>query len=108
MPVRPSTRYSTGGYDFSMNRTSGSLREVRAARFATAELKLGPAGPGIFTGVEAPIDASSFRDSGTADFAFDTVVAGSREFSLLPFYFSLLLCSDCSLFWSWNQLPLCS
>jgi inner membrane protein len=63
---------------------SRSLREVREARFATADLKLGPAGPGIYAGVEAPIDASVFRDTGTADFSFDTVVAGSREFSLLP------------------------
>ncbi len=63
---------------------SRSLREVRAARFATTDLAFEPASPGAMRGVEAPIDASDFRDAKSAQFAFDIVVAGSREFSLLP------------------------
>ena len=63
---------------------SRSLREVREARFAMTDLKLGPAGPGVYPGVEAPVDASALREAGTVDFSFDTIVAGSREFSLLP------------------------
>jgi inner membrane protein len=63
---------------------SRSLGEVREARIATTSLELGPAAPGVLRGVEATIDASAFLEAKTADFAFDTVVAGSREFSMLP------------------------
>jgi inner membrane protein len=63
---------------------SRSLREIREARFATMNLTFAPAAPGVFRGVEAGIDASTFLESKTAEFAFDIVVAGSREFSLLP------------------------
>jgi inner membrane protein len=63
---------------------SRSLREVREARVASRDLKLGPAAPGLFRGVEAAIDLSPLVDAKTVEFSFDTVVAGSREFSFLP------------------------
>jgi inner membrane protein len=66
-----------------------SLREVRRASFDGGSLKLGPAGRRILSGVEAPIDLSTFVQngaaSGKASFDFQTVVAGSRDISLLPF-----------------------
>ena len=63
---------------------SRSLREVREARFASRQLTLQPAAPGLFRGVEAAVDLSDLRDGRSLDFSFDTVVAGSREFSILP------------------------
>jgi inner membrane protein len=63
---------------------SRSLREIREARVATMNLTFAPAAPGVFRGVEAGFDASAFVESTIAEFAFDIVVAGSREFSLLP------------------------
>jgi inner membrane protein len=63
---------------------SRSLREVRTAQFATSALKFGPAAPGLFRGVEAPVDATALLESKSIEFAFDTVVAGSRKFSMLP------------------------
>lgn len=66
-----------------------SLREVRRASFDGGSLKLGPAGRRILSGVEAAIDLSAFAQSGEvsgkASFDFQTVVAGSRDISLLPF-----------------------
>jgi inner membrane protein len=70
-----------------------SLREVRRASFNDGALKLGPAGRGILTGVEASVDLSALAQSsevngkvsGKASFDFQTVVAGSRDISLLPF-----------------------
>jgi inner membrane protein len=63
---------------------SRSLREVREARFAGRDLKLGPASPGLFRGVEAAIDLAPLLEAQGAEFLFDTVMAGSREFSVLP------------------------
>lgn len=61
-----------------------SLREVQRARFADQDIKLGPAGPGIYPGVEATIDPSVFTKGVSITFSFDTVLAGSRAFSVLP------------------------
>jgi len=61
-----------------------SLREVQRARFAGSDIKLGPAGPGLYRGVEAEIDPDVFSQGKPVDFAFDTVLAGSRAFSILP------------------------
>jgi inner membrane protein len=63
---------------------SRSLREVRTAQFATRDLRFGPAAPGVFRGVEAFVDASALLEAKTVEFVFDTVVAGSRKFSMLP------------------------
>jgi|HigsolmetaAR201D_1030396.scaffolds.fasta_scaffold00706_6 inner membrane protein len=63
---------------------SRSLREVREARFNDSSLKLRPATPGVFRGVEATIDASALSTGATLEFSFDVILAGSREFSLLP------------------------
>lgn len=61
-----------------------SLREVQSARFSGQEVKFGPAGPGLYRGVEAPIDPATLTAGGTASFEFNTVLAGSRSFSVLP------------------------
>lgn len=61
-----------------------SLREVRRARFAAADVKLGPAGTGLYRGVEAAVDPAALRAGMPVDFAFETVLAGSRAFSVLP------------------------
>lgn len=63
---------------------SRSLREVRTAHLASTELTLRPASPGLFRGVEAMIDLAALAEMQTLEFTFDTVVAGSREFSILP------------------------
>lgn len=61
-----------------------SLREIRAARLEGEGLRLGPAGKSLLPGIEAPVDLSNFAQGGTATFDFQTVLAGSRDFSLLP------------------------
>lgn len=61
-----------------------SLREIKHANFAGQQVKLGPAGPGVYVGVEARVDLSQLRQSATAAFDFGTVVAGSRAVSMLP------------------------
>jgi inner membrane protein len=61
-----------------------SLRSVDAARLGTASLKLGPASPGLYRGVESPVDLSESILAEAAPFDFSTVLAGSRDFSVLP------------------------
>ncbi|MGH8177473.1 MAG: cell envelope integrity protein CreD [Steroidobacter sp.] len=61
-----------------------SLREVRTARLGSEDLKLGPAGPGAYRGVDAPVDLTELMKTESAAFDFRVVVAGSREFSILP------------------------
>ncbi len=61
-----------------------SLREVRQARFADQDLVLGPAGPGMYSGVEARLDLTRLMDGAERAFHFQTVVAGSRGLSMLP------------------------
>lgn len=61
-----------------------SLREVQRARFADDDIEFGPAGTGLYHGVEARLDPAVFARGKPVDFAFDTVLAGSRAFSVLP------------------------
>jgi inner membrane protein len=61
-----------------------ALREVGLARFAGADLKLGPAQPGIYRGVEARVVLTQFAKGASAAFEFQAVTAGSRGLSLLP------------------------
>ncbi|MFL6577904.1 MAG: inner membrane CreD family protein, partial [Povalibacter sp.] len=61
-----------------------SLRKVERARLALNDLKLGPAGQGLYVGIEAPVDASVFTAGKSAAFDFKVVLAGTRNFSLLP------------------------
>lgn len=61
-----------------------SLREVRQARFADQDLVLGPAGPGMYSGVEARLDLTRLMEGAERAFHFQTVVAGSRGLSVLP------------------------
>jgi inner membrane protein len=60
------------------------LREIGLANFAGGGLKLGPAGLGVYRGIEARIDLTELRKDAKAAFEFRTVVAGSRHFSALP------------------------
>ncbi len=62
-----------------------SLREVRRAELADQVLKFGPAGASLLSGIEAPVDLSAYAAGGTAIFDFHTVLAGSRDISVLPF-----------------------
>jgi inner membrane protein len=62
-----------------------SLREVGLARFAESDVTFGPAGQGLYRGVEAVIDPSVISNGSTpVTFEFRTVIAGSRAFSVLP------------------------
>lgn len=61
-----------------------SLREVRQARFADQDLALGPAGPGMYSGVEARLDLTRLMEGAERAFHFQTVVAGSHGLSMLP------------------------
>lgn len=61
-----------------------SLREVRRARFGDTDVKLGPAGPGMYQAVEATIDPAVFTKAVSVAFSFETVLAGSRGFSVMP------------------------
>ena len=58
-----------------------SLREVGQARFAGADVKLGPAQPGIYRGIEARVDLTELAKSASAGFEFHAVAAGSRDLS---------------------------
>jgi inner membrane protein len=64
--------------------TAKSLREVTQSDFAGQHVTLGPAGPGVHPAVEASIDMTELRKKETAQFAFDAVVAGSRNVLVLP------------------------
>lgn len=61
-----------------------SLREIKQANLAGEQLQLGPAGPGVFRGVEARIDLTQLYQTATATFDFGAVIAGSRAVSMLP------------------------
>lgn len=61
-----------------------SLRDVRRARLGDADVKLGPAGPGMYQAVEAAIDPAVFTKAAPLTFSFETVLAGSRGFSVIP------------------------
>ena len=64
--------------------TVGSLREISHAQFADRQIKLGPALPGMFRGIETTLDLSELHESGSATFDFGAVIAGSRAVSMLP------------------------
>jgi inner membrane protein len=61
-----------------------SLREVGEAKFAGRSLKLGPAGLGVYRGIEAPLDLTELVKGASAAFEFRTITAGSRDLSILP------------------------
>lgn len=61
-----------------------SLREIKQAKFAAQQVKLGPASPGLFRGVEARVDLSELRLASSTTFDFSAVIAGSRSVSMLP------------------------
>ena len=64
--------------------TVRSLREIKHANFAGKQVKLGPAGPGLYRGIEARVDLSQLHQTAGATFDFGTVIAGSRAVSMLP------------------------
>jgi inner membrane protein len=61
-----------------------SLREVTQATFAGQALKLGPGGPAVYRGIETGVDLSQLVQGASSAFEFRTVVAGSRDLSVLP------------------------
>jgi inner membrane protein len=62
----------------------GSLREIKHANFVGQPIELGPAGPGLYRGIEANVDLSELHRAPGANFDFGAVIAGSRAVSLLP------------------------
>jgi inner membrane protein len=64
--------------------TAKSLREVTRADFGGQHVTLGPASRGVHPGVESLVDMTELRKQETAAFAFDAVVAGSRNVLVLP------------------------
>ncbi|HEY7643183.1 MAG TPA: cell envelope integrity protein CreD [Steroidobacteraceae bacterium] len=61
-----------------------SLREVTQASFAGQQLKLGPGRQAVYRGIETPIDLTSLIEGEPSAFEFRTVIAGSRDLSVLP------------------------
>jgi len=61
-----------------------SLREITQSDFAGQRVTLGPAGPGVHPAVEALVDMTELRKKESAGFAFDAVIAGSRNVLVLP------------------------
>ncbi|HEY4365852.1 MAG TPA: cell envelope integrity protein CreD [Steroidobacteraceae bacterium] len=72
-----------------------SLRQVQQARFANQDIELGPAGPGLYRGIEASVDLSEAIRNGRSSseagsiaagptFNLGAIVAGSRDLSILP------------------------
>lgn len=61
-----------------------SLREVTQASFAGESVKLGPGRPAVYRGIETPIDLTAMIEGAPSAFAFHTLIAGSRDLSLLP------------------------
>lgn len=64
--------------------TVRSLREIKHANFAGRQVKLGPARPGLYRGIEAHVDLTELHQGPGATFDFGTVIAGSRAVSMLP------------------------
>lgn len=54
-----------------------SLREVQQARLADRDIKLGPAGPGLYRGVESGIDIAELMKTPAARFEFKAVLASN-------------------------------
>lgn len=61
-----------------------SLREVTQASFAGQPVKLGPGRPAVYRGIETAVDLTQVIESGSSAFEFHTVIAGSRDLSMLP------------------------
>ncbi|HKE93222.1 MAG TPA: cell envelope integrity protein CreD [Povalibacter sp.] len=61
-----------------------SLREVQQAHLADRQITFGPAGRGLYPGIEAPIDSAILTRMEPVKFDFTLVLAGSRDFSVLP------------------------
>lgn len=61
-----------------------SLREVTQATFAGAPVKLGPGRPAVYRGIETTVDLTRIIEGAAGAFEFHTVIAGSRDLSLLP------------------------
>ena len=61
-----------------------SLREVTQATFAGRALELGPGAPAVYRGIETAVDLAAALEGASSAFEFHTVVAGSRDLSMLP------------------------
>lgn len=61
-----------------------SLREVTQANFGGRALELGPGGPAVYRGIETAIDLDPPAEGASRAFEFRTVIAGSRDLSMLP------------------------
>ena len=61
-----------------------SLREVTQATFAGRALELGPGAPAVYRGIETAVDLTAALENSSSAFEFHTVVAGSRDLSMLP------------------------
>jgi inner membrane protein len=61
-----------------------SLREVKQASFAGQSLKLVPGRPAVYRGIETPVDLTALVEGEPSAFEFHTIIAGSRDLSMLP------------------------
>lgn len=61
-----------------------SLRKVAHARFEDVVVKFTPAGQSLLAGIEARVDLTAYAKGGSANFEFATIIAGSRDLSILP------------------------
>jgi inner membrane protein len=61
-----------------------SLREVAQASFAGQQVRLGPGRPAVYRGIETPVDLTTLIEGGPSAFEFHTIIAGSRDLSMLP------------------------
>src|SRR5688572_10288273 len=61
-----------------------SLREVTQATFAGRALELGPGAPAVYRGIETAVDLAAAFEGASSAFEFHTVVAGSRDVSMIP------------------------
>jgi inner membrane protein len=61
-----------------------SLREVTQATFAGQPVKLGPGRPAVYRGIETALDLTQVLEGTGSAFEFHTVIAGSRDLSMLP------------------------
>jgi inner membrane protein len=61
-----------------------ALREIQRAEFGGSSVEFGPAGAGLYRGVEAQVDLSALRTNPGTAFEFGATVAGSRSLSVLP------------------------
>jgi inner membrane protein len=76
-------RYERGRLRIPLSETR-SLRELKTATLNGKALSFSPAQPGIYNGIETDLDLNAIDAKEALKFSFEVVLAGSRDFSVLP------------------------